>query len=98
VAIFAGTPGYQKAAIGTSAGTVYNIGASGLVSPQNVTVVNSGPATLFIGGTSAPAVTGFPVAAGGQVTLSGAAVNLWGITSSGTAYVEAGLATVLAVD
>ena len=98
MAIFAGGPGYQKAAIGTSAGTVFASGASGLVSPQNVTVVNSGPATLYLGGTTAPAVTGFPVAPGGQVTLSGAAVNLWGITSAGTAYVEAGLATVLAVD
>jgi len=96
MAIYAGGPGYQKSTIGSSIGTVYSL--AGVTNPYNMTVVNTGSAVVYLGTNAVTAATGIPLASGGQLTIQGPAIALWGITASGTAYVEAGLSTVAAVD
>lgn len=71
---------------------------AGLTSPRDVTVLNQGTATVWVGGGTVTTTSGIQVNVGGQVTVGGqAAQNLWAITSAGTATVVAGLATVNAV-
>lgn len=74
--------------------------AVALVNPRDVTIVNQGTATIYIGGsTVTAAASGGPtLSPGGQMTLGGqAAQNLWAITAAGSATVTAALATVDAV-
>lgn len=107
MAIFANGPAYQTASIGTSAALVFNPNSTALQATnvvgsalRNVTIVNTGAATVFLGTSSVTAATGLALAAGQQLTIEGysavagnATGAIYGITSSGTAFVEAGLET-----
>ncbi len=62
-----------------------------------VTVTNNGAVTLFVGQSAVTAVTGTPVLAGTSLTVSGKVTSLYGITSSGTVTVQAGLTTNVSV-
>mgnify|MGYP001559552281 CR=1 FL=1 len=111
--------------VGTAAAgvQVYNAGSATVVSSggtsyyafpasatlQNLTLINVGTATAYLGGTAGTTVTvaaGFPLAPGAQLTVQGTAAvsatvsnfNIWAITSAGTTNIEASLATVVAVD
>jgi len=91
VAIFATS--VQGTTVTSSVTQVYS--TAGLTSPRDVTLMNQGTATIYVGGSQVTATnTGVPVASGQQLTVAGAAQNLWAITSAGTATVEAGLASV----
>jgi hypothetical protein len=58
-----------------------------------VTVVNSGPVAVYLGGGSGVSAQAVAVAPGGQVTLLGAPPALWAVTASGTSSVIAGPVT-----
>ena len=71
---------------------------AGLTSPRDVTIINQGTATCYVGGGTVTTTSGVQCLPGGQVTVTGqAAQNLWAITASGTCSVLAGLASVNAV-
>ena len=107
-------PAYQAASIGTTATVLYSgtgvtVGSahypytSGLTI-SNLTVQNSGTASVFIGGSAVTTATGLELPAGMSVTITGSTVtgasskfNLWGITAAVTVPTEASLATVDAV-
>ena len=109
--------------VGTAAAgvQVYNAGSATVVSTSgtafyafpstavlaNLTLVNVGTATAWLGGAGTPSTTsGIPLAPGAQLTISGTAAvsatasnfNIWAVTSAGTTNIEASLATVVAVD
>jgi hypothetical protein len=89
----AGSSAYQGTTVTSSATAVFS--TTGLTSPQNVTVMNQGTATIYVGGGTVTTTSGVQLLPGGQVTVTGqAAQNLWAITASGTATAVAGLATV----
>lgn len=110
-------PAYQVTSVPANAATkIYDTtsytpaGGSALnfETPQtlhDLTLVNDGPATIYIGGSSVTTATGLPVAPGVQVTLQGWTATagsggvLWAITASGSAAttVEVGLASVASV-
>jgi hypothetical protein len=98
VALFdAGSSAYQGTTVTSSVTQVFS--TSGLTSPQGVVVMNQGTATVYVGGgsvTSATAIGG-TLLPGQFLYYSGAAQNIWAITSAGSATVVAGLATVAAV-
>lgn len=106
MAIFdTGSPAYQVTAVTATAGVVFSLTptVSGspytLVNPRDITLVNSGPSTVYVGQVGVTATTGIPVAVGDQLTLQGPAIALSAICASGqTSTIEAGLATVAAVD
>lgn len=86
----------QGTVVTNSATQVFSV--TGLTSPREVTVVNQGTATVWVGGGTVTTTSGVQLNPGAQVTVgSQAAQNLWAITSAGTATVLAGLATVDAV-
>ena len=94
-----------SATVVTTAGTAfYAFPASAILS--NLTVINTGTATAYIGSAGTPTTSSLALPAGFQLTIQGTAVvsatssnfNLWAITSAGTTSIEAGLATVVAVD
>lgn len=62
-----------------------------------VTVLNSGTVTLYVGGSTVTTATGVPVGPNSQLTLQGPMVALYGITASGTTFVEAGLTSIPSV-
>lgn len=73
---------------------------------KDLLIVNQGSVTVYVGGASVTASTGTPVAAGGSMLLQGYSVtsvasssngDISAITSSGTAQVTVGLASVLSV-
>jgi hypothetical protein len=71
---------------------------------HDVTIINIGPATVFLGSSSVTASTGLALKAGQQVTIQGWTAttgtttnDIWAITSSGTARVIGSLATVASV-
>jgi len=107
MAIFEGAePALQLNSVTNSAKQVFQITGtlpSGTVIPAgfststNVTLVNSGTVTVFIGGSTVTTATGVPLAAGAQLTLQGTVVALYGITASGTTLVQAGLASLPSV-
>ena len=109
--------------VGTAAAgvQVYNAGSATVVSSsgtafyafpstailQNLTMINTGTATAYLGSAGTPSTTtGFALPAGFQLTMQGTAVvsatasnfNVWAVTSAGTTSIEASLATVVAVD
>jgi hypothetical protein len=110
--------------IGTAAAGVqfYNAGSATVVSSggttyysfpstavlSNLTFINTGTATAYVGSSATPTTASLAVPPGFQVTIQGTAVvsatssnfNLWAITSGAgnTTSIEASLATVVAVD
>ena len=80
MAIFdVGSPAYQANSLGTTASIVWSgtAPAIGSVSPaavvRDLTIINTGTATCYLGGTgiTTTATTGFALAPGVQVTLQG---------------------------
>ncbi len=77
---------------------------------SNLTLINVGTATAYLGGAGTPTTTtGVPLMPGAQLTIQGTSAtgaansstvsfNLWAITAGGTTSIEASLATVVAVD
>lgn len=106
MAIFANSAATQTTSVGNSATEVFNPSASGIpsgVTLYDVTLINTGTVTVYLGQSAVTAVTGLQLAAGQQVTYNhesfaqGTAANaIYAITSSGTTSVLAGLATVAA--
>lgn len=116
MAIFsASPPAYQATgSIGSGAAVqIYNttsitIGSTTYTFPTgaplaNLTVVNTGTVTAYIGSSSVTAATGLALAAGQQLTIQGSVIagssvwNFYAITSSGTTSVEVSLGSVVSV-
>lgn len=112
-------PSYQATASVTNSATqIYSttsvtVGSNTYTFPTGVslselTVVNTGSVTCFLGQSGVTAVTGTPLKPGEQVTYRGvghtaaesgaSSWNLYAITASGTTSVIASLATVDATD
>lgn len=65
---------------------------------RDLILTNGGTATVYVGGfTAVTAVTGFKIASGATVLLTGATESVWGITSAGTATMYVGQASVVSV-
>lgn len=94
-----------SATVVTSGGTAFYAFPSAAIL-SNLTVINTGTATAYIGSAGTPTTSSLALPPGFQLTIQGTAVvsatssnfNLWAITSAGTTSIEAGLATVVAVD
>lgn len=99
-------PNIQTVAVSTSATQVFNPNAtpfSTLAGPlKDVTIMNTGASTVFLGQSGVTATTGFPLGAGQQVTVNGfstpagsGGTAIYGIcaTSTSTTTVS-GLATI----
>lgn len=107
MAIFANSSATQTASVTNSATLVFDSDASGIptgASLGDVTVINTGSATIFVGQSTVTASTGLRVPAGAQVTITGFGAlqsstnyDIYAITSSGTSATLAGLATTEAV-
>lgn len=112
MAIFNGSgPAYQFVTVTNSATAIYNtttsIGTSVAfptgVTLTNITIVNTGSTTCFVGQSAVTAVTGIPLAAGQQLTIQGwtsaqgGGNVLFAITASGSTTVEASLASLASV-
>ncbi len=104
MAIFANSAATQTTASVTNSATqIYNTSASGIpagVTLRNITIVNTGSVTFFVGQSAVTAVTGIAVPAGGQLTIEGYAFaqgaaggNVYAITASGTSSAIVGLET-----
>lgn len=72
---------------------------------KDVTLINTGTVTVFVGSSAVTAATGLPLPPGVQLTYEGyshvkgdTTGDIYTITSSGTGAVQAGLATVNSVD
>jgi len=74
---------------------------------HDLTIINTGSVTCYVGSSSVTAATGFPIKPGEQLTIQGQVTaatsgvlgwNIYAITSSGTTTTEASLATVAVVD
>ena len=72
---------------------------------RDVTIINTGSVTIFLGSSTVTAAHGLPLPAGVQITYTGyshvkgdTTGDIYAITSSGSATVEAGLATDSTVD
>jgi hypothetical protein len=85
-------------------GTVYSFPVGATL--RDITIVNTGTVTCFIGTSAVTAATGVPLRAGEQLTIQGSHVqaesgatswNLYAITASSTTTIEASLATQVAV-
>jgi hypothetical protein len=105
MAIFANSAAVQATASVTNSATlIFDTDASGIptgVTLGDVTVVNTGSTTFFIGQSSVSATTGLRVPPGAQVTInnfgalqSSTNFDIYAITSSGTSSALAGPATV----
>jgi hypothetical protein len=116
MAIFAASPpAYQTtASVGSSATQIYNTTSVTVnsvtysfptgVTLSELTIVNTGTVTCYVGTSSVTATTGTPLKSGEQMTIRGnghlqaesgnSSWNLYAITASGTTTIEAGLATV----
>ena len=92
----------------TSVGTISTIvfnACSVNTGSRDVTVINTGAGTVWVGGGSAAVggLAGMTLVPGAQVTLQGPAITLWGVTNAGagganvTSTVQAGLATLASV-
>jgi hypothetical protein len=99
-----------SATVVASGGTTYYAFPTGAVL-SNLTLINVGTATAYLGGTGASSVTaaaGLALAPGQQLTIQGTAAtgttstfNIWAITAAGAnnnTSIEASLATVVVVD
>ena len=95
---------YNTTSFTAVGGTVYSFPVGATL--RDLTIVNTGATTCFIGTSSVTASTGVPLRAGEQLTIQGSHVqaesgntswNLYAITASGTTTIEASLATQVAV-
>lgn len=88
----------------TSTSTFGPAGAVNVLTPaqtlRDVTIINTGANTVWLGGSTVTAATGLALPAGAQITYNGytavagaTAGRIYGISTGGTT-VEAGLATV----
>ena len=91
----AGSSAYQGGTVTTSATAIFSV--TGLTSPRDVTVLNQGTAAIYVGGGTVTTTSGVQLVPGAQMTVQGAAQNLWGITAAGSAVTAAGLATTAVV-
>ena len=65
---------------------------------RDLVLTNGGTAIVYVGGfTAVTAMTGFKIASGATLTLTGATENVWGITSAGTATMYVGQGSVVSV-
>ena len=65
---------------------------------RDLVLTNGGTATVYVGGfTAVTAVTGFKIASGASLLLTGATESVWGITSAGTATMYVGQGSVVSV-
>jgi hypothetical protein len=108
-------PSYQfTASVGTGGAAVYSttsvtVGSNTYTFPtgaalSEITLINTGAVTCFVGSSGVSATTGIPLKAGEQLTIRGVghvvaesgstSWNLHAITASGTTSIEASLATV----
>lgn len=103
--IFANGAATQATASVTSSATlVFDADASGItagITIGDVTVINTGSTTFFVGQSGVTASTGLRVPAGAQVTITGFGAlqsstnfDIYAITSSGTSSALAGPASV----
>jgi hypothetical protein len=105
-------PASQGTTVSTSAVQVYNNSSYGgatfptSTTLSNLTVMNTGTATCFVGTSTVSATTGVPLAPGQQLVIIGnqtagtsgnTSWNLSAITSAGTTTTEASLATLVSV-
>lgn len=96
----AGSLAFQGTTVTTTATQVFSTspGGTALTSPQGLVVQNLGTATVYFGGSQVTASATAPTLAPGQyLYISGSAQTMWAITASGSATVQAGLASVAAV-
>lgn len=109
MAIFANSAATQTtASVTTTATQIYNTAATGIptgVTLKDLTIINTGTVTIYLGQSTVTAATGLPLPAGAQITYNGyshaqgdTAGNVYAITASGTSSTIAGLATVDAND
>ena len=105
MAVYANSSAVQATASVTSSATlIFDSDASGIptgVTIGDVTVVNTGTVTMFIGQSGVTSSTGLRVPAGAQVTInnfgalqSSTNFDIYGITASGTTSALCGPATV----
>lgn len=104
MAIFANSAATQTASVTNSATLIFDTDATGIptgATLNDVTIVNTGATTIFLGQSGVTATTGLRLAAGAQVTINGytglqssTTGDIYAITSSGTSSTLAGLATV----
>ncbi len=65
---------------------------------NSLILTNGGTAAVYVGGfTAVTAVTGFKIAAGASLVLTGATESVWGITSAGTTTMYVGQGSVVSV-
>lgn len=100
MAIFGTGPALQQTTVTSAGQAVFALNrtvngtAFDFTNTSNVTVVNTGPSVVYVGGASVSTSSGIPVAVGNQLTLRGPAVALRAICNSGqSSVVEAGLTT-----
>lgn len=94
-----------SATVVSSAGTAFYAFTSGTIL-HDLTVINTGTATAYIGSAGTPTTSSLALPAGFQLTIQGTAVvsatssnfNLWAITSAGTTSLEASLASLVIVE
>ena len=80
----------------TSTSTVLYTAPTGY--QRDLVLTNGGTATVYVGGfTAVTAVTGFKIASGASLLLTGATESVWGITSAGTATMYVGQGSVVSV-
>ena len=74
---------------------------------HDITIINTGTVTCYLGSSSVTSSTGLPLAPGQQATIQGTVTaatagvlgwNIYAITASGTTTTQASLATVAVVD
>jgi hypothetical protein len=116
MAIFnSSTPSYQgPTTVSNSATQIYNTTGTPISDPtvefptgaalSEITVINTGTVTCWVGASSVTDATGTPLKSGEQLTIRGnghvaaesgtSSWNLYAITASGSTTVEASLATV----
>jgi hypothetical protein len=105
MAIFANSAATQVGAVTSSSSLIFNVAASGIPTGAalgDITVINTGATTIFIGSfTGVTAITGLRVPPGAQVTVNGLNAvqsstngNIYAITASGTSTSLSGPATV----
>ncbi len=65
---------------------------------RDLILTNGGTAAVYVGGfTAVTAVTGFKIASGASLVLTGATESVWGITAAGTATMYVGQGSVVSV-
>lgn len=105
--IFASSSAVQTASVTNSATLIFDADASGIPTGAligDVTVINTGSTTIFVGSSAVSATTGLRCPAGAQITITGFGAkqsstnfDIYAITSSGTSTTLAGPVTVEAV-